>query len=107
MATIDASRELMTLINTFEVEPGNADALIEALARATRDGIGQRKGFISASLHKSEDGSRVVNYAQWESKADFQAMLADPEAQVHMRECAGLAKGFSPVIYTVAESLTR
>lgn len=107
MATIDASRELMTLINTFEVEPGNADALIEALARATADGMRQRKGFVSASLHKNEDATRVVNYAQWESKADFQAMLADPEAQVHMRECAALAKGFDPVIYAVAESFSR
>ena len=34
-------------------------------------------------------------------------MLADPEAHVHMRECAELAKSYDPVIYTVAERLGR
>ena len=35
-------------------------------------------GFVSANIHVSTDGTRVVNYAQWESAEAFQAMLADP-----------------------------
>lgn len=54
--------------------------------------MAHRSGFISASIHNSEDGGRVVNYAQWAGKADFEAMRTDLEAQVHMRDCAALAK---------------
>lgn len=102
MAVISAEAPIMTLINTFTVDPGNADRLIEMLAEATETVMRGQSGFISASLHKSEDATRVVNYAQWASKTDFEAMRADPKAQVHMKQCAELAKGFDPVIYTVA-----
>lgn len=107
MASIDASRDLMTLINTFEVEPAVAEKLVKMLIAATNEVMVHRPGFISASIHKSEDGTRVVNYAQWASKGDFEAMRADPEAQVHMRECGSLAKSFDPRIYTVCDSISR
>jgi quinol monooxygenase YgiN len=105
MATIDGSQDVMTLINTFEVDPGNADRLVVMLVDATNQVMRGRNGFLSASIHKSEDGTRILNYAQWASKADFEAMRGDPEAQVHMRECAALAKSFDPRIYTVCDSI--
>ena len=49
----------------------------------------------------SLDGTKVVNYAQWRSQDDFEAMLADERAQSHMREAAGLAQ-FEPNLYRVA-----
>ncbi len=107
MASINSSRDLMTLINTFEVEPSVADKLVEMLVAATNEVMVDRAGFISARIHKSEDGTRVVNYAQWASKSAFDAMRADPEAQVHMRECGSLAKSFDPRIYSVCDSISR
>lgn len=101
MSTISADAGIMTLINTFFVDPANADRLVAVLAEATERGMRQRPGFISANLHKSEDGTRVVNYAQWRSKEDFQAMLQDPEAAPHMKAAADLAARFEPIIYTV------
>ncbi len=56
-------------------------------------------GFISANLHISLDRRRVTNYAQWRSREDFEAMQRDAEAQVHMREAAGIAESFDPVLY--------
>ena len=58
-------------------------------------------GFVSANIHVSTDGTRVVNYAQWASAEAFSAMRADPTAQVHMRAAAELADGFDPHFYTV------
>jgi heme-degrading monooxygenase HmoA len=101
MATISSDAKLMTLINTFYVEPGKADQLIELLVDATEKVMRNRPGFISANFHKSEDGTRVVNYAQWASKADFAAMQADPEAQIHMKQAGALATRFEPAIYSV------
>ena len=102
MAMISADNGVMTLINTFEVEPDDADHLVDLLVEATEKVMRHRGGFVSANIHKSEDGSRVVNYAQWATKGDFEAMRADPEAQIHMKQCAQVAKSFDPVIYEVA-----
>ncbi len=40
--------------------------------------------------HKGIDGTRLVNYAQWQSREAFEAMLQNPEAQMHMRQAAAV-----------------
>lgn len=60
-----------------------------------------RAGFISANIYRGLDGTTVVNYAQWVSSAAFEAMLADPIAQEHMREIMEIADS-SPGLYEVA-----
>ncbi len=42
-------------------------------------------GFVAANIHKSSDGERVANYAQWRSREDFEAMLKNPAALAHMQ----------------------
>jgi hypothetical protein len=49
----------------------------------------------------STDGTRVVNYAQWDSAEAYRAMLEDPTTQQHMREAAALAISFDPHLYAV------
>lgn len=100
MVKLDPNAGYATLINTFEVEPERADALIKSLAEATETMRGMT-GFVSASLHLSHDKKRVVNYAQWASEDDFKNMLRNPEAQPHMKAAADLAKSFDPVLYTL------
>lgn len=92
----------IVLINTFTVQPERADALVALLAQATDAVMRHRPGFVGIKLHVSLDRARVVNYAQWRSKADFDAMLADPKAREHMGNAAALAEGFEPVLYTPA-----
>ena len=93
---------VLVLINTFEVEPADQQALIDLLSEATETVMKARPGFISASFHRSLDGKQVVNYAQWAEKADFDAMMQDPAAREHMAKAAKLAKSFDPVFYDVA-----
>src|SRR5215212_4965344 len=59
-------------------------------------------GFVSANIHKSLDGTRVANYAQWRSKEAFEAMLRDREAAEHMGEAARIAESFEPHLYEVS-----
>ena len=59
-------------------------------------------GFVSANIHASDDGSRVVNYAQWASTEDFHAMLDDGRAREHMARAAEIATHFDPHLYRVA-----
>ena len=63
-------------------------------------------GFVSANIHRSLDGRRVVNYAQWTSVAAFRAMQDDPAAAAHMGRAAALATSFDPVVCTVVDSFT-
>ena len=101
MTTITQNSEYATLINVFTVEPDRAAELAALLDTATEDVMRHRPGFRSANIHISADGTRVVNYAQWDSEQAYRAMLSDPTTQEHMAKAAALAICFDPHLYTV------
>ncbi|PSB61618.1 antibiotic biosynthesis monooxygenase, partial [Chroococcidiopsis cubana CCALA 043] len=43
--------------------------------------VKHQPGFVSSSLHKSLDGIRVLNYAQWKTLEDYKAFLNNSEIQ--------------------------
>jgi len=103
MTTISPSRKLVTLINVFTVEPANQRQLLELLARATDTSIRHAPGFISASLHRGLDGTKVTMYAQWRSVEDYQAMREDPPPLPYLQQALAIAK-FDPGMYEVVET---
>src|ERR1700733_2449055 len=104
MATISTIK-ILTLINVFTVEPQNQQELAQTLIDATEQTMKRMPGFISASIHKSFDGHKVVNYAQWKSRADFEAMTKHPGAIPHMKASAALAK-FEPILCEVVDTIS-
>jgi quinol monooxygenase YgiN len=100
---ISASHKLVTLINVFTVEPENQQKLIELLARATETSVRHAPGFISASLHRGLDGTKVTMYAQWRSVEDYQAMRQNPAPQPYLRQALDIAR-FDPGMYEVVET---
>ena len=100
MTTISEDQKLVTLINVFTVEPAKQQELVDLLIHATETAMCHVPGFISANIHRSLDGTKVVNYAQWRSVADFEAMQKNPLAAPHMQQAAALAK-FEPGLYEV------
>jgi quinol monooxygenase YgiN len=60
MTTISKNALLVTFINVFTVDPSNQRQLVELLARATETSVRHAPGFISASLHRSLDGTKVT-----------------------------------------------
>ena len=102
IATISPSSKLVILINVFTVEPANQQQLLELLARATETSVRHVPGFISASLHRSLDGTKVTMYAQWRSVADYQAMRENPTALPYLQQALAIAK-FYPGMYEVVE----
>ena len=106
MAIIDQRDDVFTLINVFTVKQENQDTLVTLLIEATNNTMRRLPGFVSASNHKSLDNTRVVNYAQWRSKDDFDAMRTNPEAIPHMKAAAALAS-FDPIACEVSESIAR
>ena len=101
MTKISQHGDVVTLINAFTVAPEDQQRLLDLLAEATETVI-RVTGFLSANLHKSLDGTRVANYGQWRSREDFEAMLENPEAAMHMKEAAETAEKFEPHLYEVS-----
>jgi heme-degrading monooxygenase HmoA len=101
MVTIAKDRDLVTLINVFTVAPEDQQRLVDVLVDATQAVMRNQQGFISANIHRSLDGTRVTNYAQWRSPEAFEAMLGDREAAEHMGEAAKIAERFEPHLYEV------
>ena len=94
MITIAKEGDLVTLINVFSCEPQNQERLIDSWVRATEERLGKLPGIISAALHRSKDGTRVVNYAQWKSAEDWANLTRIgsllPAGQDRRRRCEAL-----------------
>ncbi|WP_374945859.1 antibiotic biosynthesis monooxygenase family protein [Agreia sp.] len=105
MITLDPTAGYLTLINTFTVEPDDAERLLDELTRATRDQFQNQPGFISANLHLDVDRTHVTNYAQWRSRADYDAATQNDDVKQHMARAARLATSFDPIFYELRESI--
>lgn len=78
MPTIATKNELTTVMVIFTIKPEQQQELLDAIAEFL-EFVKQQAGFVSASLHKSLDGLKVANYAQWQSKEDFEKFLNNSE----------------------------
>ncbi|MFD7614976.1 antibiotic biosynthesis monooxygenase family protein [Streptomyces sp. NPDC059828] len=104
---IDTTRPVATLINVFTVAPDRQAELIALLAQATEETMKRQPGFICANFHASQDGERVINYAQWETEDHYRAMLNNPEARVHMDKAATIATDTQPRLYRVESTHSK
>ena len=99
-AHIDAGAGIVTLINVATVEPSDQQRLVEAWQHAAQEVMCHRSGFVSASIHRSLDGTKVINYAQWENREALAAMFRDPLASRHLSQFADVGIT-SPVLCEV------
>ena len=103
MSIIEKGNDILTLVNVFTVRPEKQQELVTVLVEATQQTMKHMPGFISANIHRSLDGNKVVNYAQWESMDAFEAMRKNPKAIPHMKAAAALAQ-FEPILCEVADA---
>jgi quinol monooxygenase YgiN len=89
---------MITLINVFTVDPANQQRLLDLLARATDEFVSRAPGFVSSTLHRSLDGTRVTMVAQWRSQADYESMRRDPGPKPFLEEALTFAR-FEPGMY--------
>ena len=75
-------------------------------ARDGPDHVATFPGFISAAVHRSTDGTRVINYLQWASNEHLAAMQRSPEFQAIARRFAGMIE-FEPHECEVAHVAAR
>ena len=104
MPIIRAGTGIVTQVNVFTVPEGGQQALIEHLIEAARF-LRDAPGWISASLHRSHDGTRVVNYAQSES-LDAARRAIDRLRDAGLLDHKGLGQA-DPGLYDVVFTLER
>jgi quinol monooxygenase YgiN len=100
MPIIDKDQNCVTLINTFTVDPARQQELIDLLLHATETSVRHKPGFISASFHRSLDGTKVTAYAQWRSVEDYQEMRKAPSVLGSALEFATFESGMYQVVET-------
>lgn len=103
MTRIAKDRPVITVLNVFTVEPKNQQRLLDTLIKATTLVIRHMPGYVSSNFHQSLDGRNVVNYAQWRSQEDIEAMMHDATVQEFMHDVSKLATSafqLYQVVYT-------
>jgi heme-degrading monooxygenase HmoA len=72
------------LINSYSIDPKEVDEFLKAFA-AVSEAFKRLPGFISAQLHQGIGGSGTfVNYAVWESMAEFRKTFSDDEVKASL-----------------------
>lgn len=105
MPIIRANTSIITQINVFTVPAGQQQPLIDYLTQAAMVAR-EVDGWISASLHRSLDGTRVVNYAQSRDRDSAQRVIEHLKA----KGLLGGNKAFGeahPGLYEVVVALDR
>ncbi|MFC9057711.1 antibiotic biosynthesis monooxygenase family protein [Streptomyces sp. NPDC057074] len=87
-----AGDDTVAMINVFEVEPERQAELADVLNEGAEKHIRHRPGCISVNILTSNDGKRLIYFAQWRSKADIRATMSDPDCQVFREKAAELAR---------------
>ena len=74
MPTIVERASYATFINVFTCKPNDQEEVVRINVEIIEKVATGSPGFISVSVHRSTDGTRVFNYLQWETPQHLAAM---------------------------------
>jgi heme-degrading monooxygenase HmoA len=100
MADIRKSDGICTQITTVKLPPDNQDEVLNLMKERARF-MATQPGFISVNLHRSKDGSHVVNYVQWTSAEKLAAAHHSPEFRKKWPRFGELTQEAEPCLYEV------
>ena len=101
MPEIRAGSEIITQITTVKVPAGNQAEVLKLMEERARF-MAKQPGFVSISLHRSEDGSHLVNYVQWRDRQQLEAAHHSPEFRKRWPRFGELVREAEPCLYHVA-----
>jgi Uncharacterized enzyme involved in biosynthesis of extracellular polysaccharides len=100
MPQIRQNGSIVTQITTVDVDPENQDEVLELMKERARF-MSTQPGFISVSLHRSEDGAHVINYIQWSDREKLKTAHHSPEFRKNWPEFGRLTGEIDPCLYDV------
>jgi quinol monooxygenase YgiN len=93
---------IVTQITTVKTEPDTQDEVLSLMKERARF-MSRQPGFVSVSLHRSEDRTHVVNYVQWTDKERLAAAHHSPEFRKKWPRFGELVKEVEPALYDVVQ----
>jgi hypothetical protein len=104
MPSIETGTGIVTHINVFAVAREKQQLLVDSLIE-TVNAARPVPGWLSASIHRSYDGTQVVNYVQFRSHEAAQAVLKHLAAGGYIQRNTSLGSvvpGRYEVVYTIS-----
>ena len=102
MPEIRENNGVVTQITTVKLTPERQDDVVNLMTERARF-MARQPGFVSISLHRSEDGSHVVNYVQWTDKAKLAAAHHSAEFRKKWPRFGELVQDVEPSLYDVVQ----
>jgi len=102
MPDIRESAGIVTQITTVKMRPDNQDEVLKLMKERAKF-MARQPGFVSVSLHRSEDGSHVVNYVQWTDRNKLEAAHHSPEFRKKWPRFGELVNEVDPQLYDVVQ----
>ena len=100
MSEIAQSNGVCTQITTVKLPAGNQDEVLTLMIERARF-MATQPGFVSVNLHRSKDGSHVVNYVQWTNADKLKAAHHSPEFRKKWPRFGELVQDIEPCLYDV------
>jgi heme-degrading monooxygenase HmoA len=100
MSEIHKTDGICTQITTVKLPPDNQEEIVNLMVERARF-MATQPGFVSVNLHRSKDGSHVVNYVQWTNAEKLAAAHHSPEFRKKWPRFGELAQDIEPCLYEV------
>ncbi len=92
--------DLVTQITTIKVEPEHQAEVLKLMTERARF-MAKQPGFVSVTLHRSADGSHIVNYIRWRGREKLAAAHHSPEFRKKWPRFGELVEEVEPCLYDV------
>jgi heme-degrading monooxygenase HmoA len=103
MTDIAENQGIVTQITTVKMQPTNQDEVLQLMEERAKF-MATQPGFVSVNLHRSQDGSHVVNYVQWTNAEKLKAAHHSPEFRAKWPRFGELVQEVEPCLYEVVLS---
>src|SRR5579872_4161358 len=100
MPEIRENSGIVTQITSVKLPPDHQQEAVNLMIERSRF-MATQPGFVSVTLHKSHDGSHLVNYVQWTSADKLMAAHHSPGFREKWPRFAELAREIDPCLYEV------
>jgi heme-degrading monooxygenase HmoA len=100
MPDIRENNGICTQITAVKLPPENQDEITNLMIERARF-MATQPGFVSVNLHRSRDGTHLINYIQWSNPEKLKAAHSTPEFRKKWPQFAAMAEEIDPCLYDV------
>ena len=100
MSEIRESNGICTQITTVKLPADKQDEVLKLMVERAHF-MARQPGFISVNLHRSKDGSHLVNYVQWTNPDKLAAAHHSAEFRKEWPRFGELVQEVEPCLYDV------